>query len=258
MRALLLCTAVLSVAAPAAAQRVREADVRRSLESSEADEVGEAIVAIGANDLRRLLPALEARIRRGLTPELLTAALETITTLARPEAGAILFDLAAHRRTEVRRQAVHAIRVCKPRGAEEALARALSDMDADVRREAAVALGEIGTAASVDPLFQAFDRGIAEAGASLGAVLRPEDVGRFLEYLGRAPLSSLETALLEILGRDDMPEAKKIEVIERIEGLATVGARTLLEVFLTTLPEERATENLRRLLQAAIQRIVAQ
>jgi HEAT repeat protein len=245
-------------ASPVSAQRVREADVRRALDSSEPAEVGQAIEAIGANELRRLIPALDARIRRGLTPELLTASIETLATLARPEAGPILFELASHRRVEVRRQAVRAIRVCKPRGAEEALVRALSDMDGDVRREAAQALGEIGTAEAVDPLFRAFDRGIAEAGASLGAVVRPEDVGRLLEYLGRAPLASLETAIFEILGRENMPEAKKLEVIERIEGLATAGARTLLESYLATLADEPANANLRRVTQAAIGRINAQ
>lgn len=249
---------VLLAASPAAAQRVREADVRRGLDSSEAAEIAAAIEAIGTNQLRRLIPALEARIRRGLTPELLTIALDALVALARPESGAILFELASHRRVEVRRRAVHALRVSKPRGAEEALVRALSDMDGDVRREAAQALGEIGTAESVDPLFRAFDRGIADAGASLGAVVRPDDVGRLLEYLGRAPLASLETAIFEILAREDMPEAKKVEVIERIEGLATAGARTLLEAFLATLADEPANANLRRLTQAAIGRINVQ
>jgi len=148
----LLLGALLALAAPAEAQRARRgndalATAVQHLEATDPAEVRGAIEALGILGDARAAEPIAARIRRGLPPELLDAAIDALTVLGRPEAGPVLFELASHRRPAVRLKAVLAIAATRPRGADRALTAALADSDPAVRGAAASGLAESARAA---------------------------------------------------------------------------------------------------------------
>lgn len=238
-------TAVFAIAmllwavAPASAQNVSIAEATAHLQTNDPARIQTGIEALGLSGSARAVGPLSDRIRRGLPPELLDAALDTLAVLARPEAGPILFELSTHRRPEVRLKAIQAIAASKPRGADRALVTALSDLDPEVRSAAALGLGAVEARGSIDRLFHALDRGVTDASTSIGQLAGPSDIDRLLGYLGRIPFDALTPALNELLARRDVPSPKKLEVIARLQELATPEAKTFLEDFVASLPEPR-------------------
>jgi len=240
--------------ATAAAQDLTLAQATQMLRSTSHDEVQTAIQSLGMLGSPAAVEPLSERIRDGLAPDLLEAAIDTLTVLGRAEAGPVLFELSTHRRPEVRVRAVQAIAACRPRGADRALATALSDASPDVRSAAARGLGEIGATSAIDSLFLAFDRDVPEAGPALGRLARPEHVARILESLGRVPFDQMRTVLSELLARRDLPSRAKIDVITRLAELATAEVRSFFQEFLAAaaLP---ANDPVRRAAEDAITRI---
>jgi HEAT repeat protein len=251
---IVLCA--LLFAAPASAQRGR-AEVTQAitnLSSRDPAEVRAAIEALGvAGDARAVGPISE-RIRKGLPPDLLDAAIDALTVLGRPEAGPVLFELANHRRAAVRLKAVIAIAATHPRGADRVLAEALGDTNAQVRSAAAEGLGEISATSAIDALFHALDRRILEAAASLGRLVRATDIERFLGYLGQLPFDAITPALTEMLRREDLPARARLTIVHRLIELATPEVRTFLEQYVASLPESDRSE-LRRAAEDAIPRL---
>ncbi len=246
--------------APIGAARAQElglAEATELLATGDPDQIRMGIEALGLLGNARAVAPLEARIRRGLPPELLDVALDTLTVLARPESGPILFELSTHRRPEVRIKAVQAIVAARPRGAEPALVAALSDLDPRVRAAAAVGLGQIGARGSIEPLFHALDRGVLESSTSIGQLADAAQVERLLEYLGRLPFDAITPALNEVLARRDATERTKLDIIARLQELATPEAKTFLEDFVASLPEPRRgrRDAVRQAAEDAVQRI---
>jgi HEAT repeat protein len=224
------------------------------LSSPNRAEVEIAIQTFGLLGSPRAVDPLSQRIRDGLPPDLLESAVDTLMVLGRPEAGPVLFELLNHRRPTIRLRAVQAIAVCRPRGADRALASALADLDPLVRAEAARALGELGAASAVESLFLAFDRHVPEAAAALGRVAQAEHVARIVAYLGRVPFAEMRVLLGALLGRRDIAERAKLEVVGRVGELATPEARAFLEEITRSLPSSEAA--VRRAAEAAAARIV--
>ncbi len=100
--------------------QVRLNEAIEMLDASDADTVQLGIEALGTNGTARAVAPLSARIRRGLPPELLDMAIQTLGVLGRPEAGPVLFELTNHRRAEVRVAATEAIVPRWPRRAAAA------------------------------------------------------------------------------------------------------------------------------------------
>jgi len=209
------------------------------LQSNDPAQIRSGIEAMGLIGNRRVIDPLAARIRAGLPTELLGAAVDTLMVLSRPEAGPILFELTTHRRPEIRLKAVQAIVASEPRGADRALITALSDMDPRVRAAAALGLGERGATSAVDPLFHALDRHVTEASTAIGQIANPAQIDRLLEYLGRLRFDALTPALSEVLARDDVPRAKKLDVIAKLSELATPEVKQFLQDYVASLPEPR-------------------
>lgn len=249
--------AALAWAPAAGAQELTRDQAIELLRSTDHDQIQTGIQSIGLLGDPRAIEPLSERIRDGLAPDLLEAAIDTLTVLGRPEAGPILFELSLHRRPEVRLRAVQAIAATRPRGADRALVTSLSDSSAEVRAAAATALGELGAGASgaLDSLFLALDRGVPEAGPAIGRLARAEHVGRILEYLGRMPFTQMRAVLSAVLSRADVPARAKLDVIARLGELATPEVRTFLEEWVSDLPQGRANEPLRRAAQDTIARI---
>lgn len=238
---LLVAVAIASslTAAPGAAQRLRLADAQRMLQAGDADEVRMGIEALGTLGGNRAVAPLAARIRQGLPPDLLDMAVETLGLLGEASAGPVLFELTHHRRPEVRRAAIEAIVSCRPRGAAAALVTALGDPDPRVRASAALGLGQLGASDALDPLFHAFDRGVLEAATAIGQLADAAAVRRLAGYLGRVPFDALAPAFNEIFARRDVSEEVKLDLVGRIEELATPEVRGYLGELAEALPDGR-------------------
>ncbi len=239
--ALLAAGTALASPAGARAQRGRPnpeaAQAIEQLGATGTDEVRGAIETLGLLGDPSAVAPLSARIRRGLPPELLDAAIDALMVLGRPEAGPVLFELTSHRRPEVRARAILAIGATRPRGADRVLSAALADGDPTVRAAAATVLGELGATSAIDVLFQALDRGLPEAAVAIGRVARPADVTRFLGYLGRLPFEAVTSALREMLPRTDLAERSRLEVVHRVAELATPEVAVVLVRVASGLPD---------------------
>jgi HEAT repeat protein len=234
-----------------------------------APEVQAAIAQLASNDRMELRGAIEQlgllgdpagvtpiveRVRRGLPQDVLDAALDALTVLGRPEAGPLFIELLSHRRPAVRLKAVAGIVGCRPRGGDRALADALADSDALVRSAAAQGLGAIGATSAMDALFNAFDRRIDGAGPAIARLARPEDVERFLGYVGQLPFDVLTPALQEMLLRDELAERARLSIVHRLSELATPEVRNILSSYLAALPEGEGGQ-VRRAAEDAVRRI---
>lgn len=231
----------LAAATPAEAQRRRNnrtqlRDAVAQLDSSEPDEIRAGIEALATVGTAGAVEPLAARVRRGLPADLLDLAVETLGVLGRPEAGPVLFQLSNHRRADVRLAAVSAITACRPDGASGALVSALSDADPRVRGAAATGLGQVGARDAIDTLFLALDRGVLEAASSIGQLATDAAVTRLLTYLGRIPFDGVAPAFDEVFARDDLGDAPKLEVIARLEELATAEVRSYLSALVDSYP----------------------
>jgi len=219
------------------------------LSSSDATQVRGELEALGLSGSPRAVEPIVGRIRRGLPPDLLGVAVDTLMILGRPEAGPVLFDLMRHRRADIRLKAVQAILATLPRGHEGVLIEALNDTDPRVRGAAAEGLGSSGATRAVDALFHAMERGVPEASMAIAALARPSDVDRFLEVLGAVPFDTMTPALAEMLHRDGLADRAKIAIIHGLTELATAGVREFLEDFVNNLepddqgPVRRAAED---------------
>ena len=191
--------ALATVAVPASAQLSFE-EAQAAIDSSDAARIQTGIETIGLTGDVRGVPLIVARVRRGLPPELLESALDTLAVLGHVEAGPLLIELLSHRRASVRLRAVQALATCHPSGADRALAGALSDSSPDVRAAAATALGDVGGVSAMDQLFLALDRGVPEAGMAIARLARPADVTRLLGLVGHVPFTQMSPILADMLG----------------------------------------------------------
>lgn len=255
-----LALLVLS-AAPSGAEAQRRGRVRPEVQegvtllaSESQDEVRGGLEALGLLGDPTAVGPIAERIQRGLPPDLLEVALDTLMILGRPEAGPVLFQMMSHRRPNIRAKAVQAIVATRPRGADGALIAALSDTDPTVRSAAAEGLGTLGAVSGLDPLFHALDRSVPEAALAIAQIARPAEVERFLGYLGRAPFDSMTPALSEMLLRADLAARAKLAIIHRLTELATPEVRQFLIDFVAAL-EPSSEPQVRRAAEDAIPRI---
>jgi len=256
-RAPVIALLVLGVASQAAAQRRGSSELNEGVERLDADsptEVRAGLEQLGLLGNPGAVEPISERIRRGLPPELLGVAVDTLMILGRPQAGPVLFELMSHRRAPIRFKAVQAVVACRPRGAERALSEALSDSDATVRGAAAEGLGTMGAHGAVDALFLAMERHVPEAPLAIAQVARPADVDRFLEQLGRMPFSEVTTALSEMIHREDLAARSKLAIVHRLTELATAEVRQFLEELVANAGEN-VPENVLRAARDAIPRI---
>lgn len=228
MRSPLLAAAlVLGLAGTASAQNLDAAVAR--LGAADLDQVRGALEELGLLGNPRAVDPIAARIRRGLPPEVLGVAVDTLMILGRPQAGPVLAELMGHRRPDIRLKAVQAVVACRPPGAERVLVDALSDTDAAVRGAAAEGLGTLRARGGVDALFHAMERRVPEAPAAIALVAQARDVERFLGLVGRVAFAELTSALETMLRRPDLAASAKLPIIHRLSELATPEVRSFFE-----------------------------
>jgi HEAT repeats len=221
-----------AAAKPAAAKRAKTnpqvEQAKALLASGDHDSIETGIQSLGLLGTADAVAPLVERVRAGLAPDLLDTAIVTLMALGQPSAAPVLFDLASHRRPEVRLRAIEAIVALAPKGAEEVLRTALSDQNPQVRSAAALGLGEIKAVGSVDLLFRALDHGNFEASTSIGKLVPREQIPRMLDYLGKTPLQSLGPALGEVLQRKDIGERDKLAIVSRLQDVGTPEVKSYL------------------------------
>ena len=211
------------------------------------DELTALIEQVGLRGRPADVAALSGRILDGLPPERLARAIEALRAAGRKEAAPAIERLLRHRRPEVRLGAVHLVVACRPAKAPAWLLEALDDSDPRVRGAAAEAIGELRVARAVPVLFQALDRGMLEAAVPLGRLVGADGVQRLLGYLGRVPFEAFGPALTELVARRDLPVGVRLEVLHRLESMATADAKGLLQAIAAALPGKGAdVERLRR------------
>ncbi|MET0340028.1 MAG: HEAT repeat domain-containing protein [Polyangiales bacterium] len=226
-------------------------EVSAMLSSHEADQVRTALERAALLPPKQVLPAVEARVREGLTPVLLDVAIDTVLLLNDPSAGSLLDDLTRHRRPAVRRRALDAVAQLRVRGAEALLARGVDDQDADVRSTAVDGLGAIGARGSFALVLRAHEMGVEGSALALGRLADPTQVGRLLDLVGERPLEALVPMIDALFARRDLPDADKLRMVERLAEVGTDPARNLLAEQLKKLPAQSSAKLKQALAEAA-------
>lgn len=243
-----------AAAAGAKGARTKTNALSLLLASDNPDEVRLGIESAASKPGPQTLPLLVQRVRAGLPPELLSAAIDALTALGDPQAGELLVELSQHRRTPVRVQALAALTVLRARVAEAALIAALSDSEAQVRDAAAQGLAEVGTKLSLPPLFKALERGVPSAAVAIGKLAEPSTLPRITAYFGRTSFLNLAPILDAIFMRKDLPQDVKLSLIDAIVKNGSTEARAYLESIHGKLPED-APPRLRQALADALPRM---
>jgi hypothetical protein len=176
----------------------------------------------------------------GVEPAVAQAGLEALATLGRPEGVAAVQRYLVHRRALLRRHAVIAARGIRGEALVRDVEGRLSDVDADVRIEAARCLGVIGDVDAMATLWRAVERDLAlgmqrgvnsltAAGtAVLGARGSAADLDRLGALAGRVPVNVIGPGIRAALLRNDIAAEAKLRAIRAVAALSTQEARTFL------------------------------
>jgi HEAT repeat protein len=224
------------------------------LQSANSDDVLNAIDQLSVIDDPRVVPPIVAMIRAGQTDTITERAIEALRGLAAPSSLDCLAELTHHRRAAVRRRAYLAIAAIHDPRARGLLEQGLRDSDRNVRGEAADQLGRTGARASLDLLFRAFDRGVVEAAAAIGRLGDSASVERFDEHLGHAPLSVMLSGYEQFLGRTDIDEDTKVDIVGRLGEVSGRTVREFLGQYLLTF-SARDRSRLRTVVSQTLARI---
>ena len=242
---------------PKARPKVSVEEIAVMLSSTQEDELRTALETAATLHAADVMPLLEDRVRAGLSRDLLQVALDSLQLLDDKSATSLLSDLALHRRPEVRARVLEVIGSLKAVHLESVLVRGLHDLDANVQKAAASALAESGARASVPVLEKALERGIEPAGAALGKLAKPDELGHLLDYVGRLPLASVTPMLSALLSRRDLGEADKLRAVTKVTTLPGDDAVNGSEALLQELPSD-ASPRVKRALSEAIEKGNAQ
>jgi HEAT repeat protein len=245
---------------PSLAQQARRAtateirDAIAKLQSQNMDEVRDAIQFLGVSEAPTAVDPLVTLLRTG-PPDIYTEAIvEALGSLARPQALPVLLDYLRHRRVNVRTKVVDAIAAIRDPRVRPALEQGLRDSDPRVRGAAALALGRTAATASLPVLFRAFDRGVPEAAVAIGQLGNAASSEQLLGFLGQRPLPLLLPGFKEFMARRDFPEPAKLHVVEKLLELSGPQVKRFLISFVGTLPENDRSR-VRQAAEEAIRRI---
>jgi HEAT repeat protein len=229
-------------------------EVAVMLGSPSDDEVRMALESAPSLRNRQATPLIIERVRSGLKPALLLAAVDALGALGDPRAAELLAQLTRHRRPQVRVRAVLALAALKTEATEPALVRALSDPAEEVRDAAADGLALAGAKHALAPLFQAFDRGVGRAGPAIGELAEPSVLPRITSYFGRVSFVGLEPMLDALFLRRNLSEETKLGLVQSIAKQGDAGARGYLEGLGEKLPAD-APAGLRRSITETVARM---
>jgi len=210
--------------------------LQAQLASPDAATVKSALDAAALAPTPAAVTAIGARIREGLPPDLLDAAIDALGIMHRPDAAPILAQLVSHRRAAVRKRAIEAIAVARATGATSALVGALDDVDPTVRGAAATSLTLLRAVAALPQLFEAYERGVPEAASAVGQLARQSQLPRILAGIGTRDFALVSRALDVLLHRDDITIQAKREIVTTLSEHDTAEVRRFFQQIAAPLP----------------------
>lgn len=169
--------------------------------------------------------AVVARLRRGLPPQLIEAAIDDLVLLNRAVVGAALLELTQHRRIQIRIKAMQALGALRQRSAQAALLYALDDPSSEVRSAAVAALAVVGNARALPALLTAADRDVPGAWHAIGSLAGAREVKTVLQRAQPADLMLIRPALDAMLSRKDLPLEARVRLVQQVAALGSPSAR---------------------------------
>lgn len=237
-----------------ASQEVPE-ELSARLNGQDVDDVVNAVREVADLGGSSATNALMELLRAGPPDAVTAAAIEGLGALSDTDSIDLLAEYARHRRPEVRVLALQSLSAMSDSRVEAVLTDSLRDSSAEVRSTAAVALGQGGYEDSVPVLFQAFERGVTEACASIGKLGDADAAERLTSFLGRGDLTTLLEGLGEFLARSNFDMDAKLRIVEQLLELAGPEVRRFLVSQVAELPNNSSTRRLRQAMQDAIAQI---
>ena len=180
--------------------------------------------------------ALVARLRRGLPPQLIEAAIDSLVLLNRPVVGPALLELTQHRRIQIRIKAMEAIAALRQRSAQAALLYALDDPSSEVRSAAVDALASVGNARALPALLTAADRDVPGAWHAIGSLAGPNDWKAILARAEQSDVMIVRPALDVYVARKDVPVEARARAVQQVAALGSPSARACVADWLAAYP----------------------
>jgi HEAT repeat protein len=184
-----------------------------------------SLVELGGEDAAQ---AVVARLRRGLPPQLIEAAIDTLVLLGRPSLAPPLLELTQHRRIQIRIKAMQALASLKMKSAQSALLYALDDPSSEVRTAAVEALASLGNARALPALYTAAERGVPGAWEAVGQIATAADFKTLVSRAQRDDAMVGRPALDTLMARANLPLDAKLKLVQQVAGLGTPSARAVL------------------------------
>jgi len=207
------------------------------LHSTNPDEVRAAIDQLTVISDAQCVPPIAELLRTGQPDAVTDRALDALRAIHHPSSIEVLTEFTHHRRASARRRAYRALAAIEDRRIPTLIEAGLRDSDREVRSAAALALGTMGSRASLDLLFRAFDRGVIEAATAIGQLGNAASVERFDAYLGRVPLSVMLGGYESYLRRADINEETKIGIVTRLGEVSGHQVREFLASYAGTFSD---------------------
>lgn len=231
------------------------ASAKQALESADPSQVREALETLaGSAGGENVANAVVARLRRGLPPQLIEQAIDTLVLLDKPSAGPALLELTQHRRMQIRVKAIAALAALHVRNAQSALLYALDDPSGEVRSSAVHALAQIGNTRALPALLTAAERGVPGAWQAGAQLVPAGSAKQFFERASKADVVELRAALDTLLARQNLPLEVKLRTVAWVRERGTVAARACLLDWLAALPV-KAQPSMRTALLKAVEDI---
>ncbi|MDD5308121.1 MAG: HEAT repeat domain-containing protein [Deltaproteobacteria bacterium] len=251
--------AAVGKAAGTASSAIGKQDVRDAifkLKSPNPEEVLSSVQILAASGSKDAVNPLTDLLLSGPRDDITNAIITALGSIGDRASVDVLISYLNHRRPDARVVAIMAIEGYKEAKVTSALEGALRDSDVQVRSTAAMALGKRGSKGSVPILFQAFDRGVADAAIAIGQIGSPADAQRLAGYLGKNDVKLLLPGFDEFLRRADFAEPDKIKILDRLFELAGPDVRRFAVAYKASFPQ--GTEEDKSLLYKKVCQMVRQ
>jgi hypothetical protein len=229
--------------APAAGAKLDTARLKRALETG--DEPAKiAALAELAQAPKAMAPQASTLVgellSRGASVAVLEKALETAQKLAQPSSSPAIVPYVRHRNPVIRRAAANALASTGGPAAVTALRALLRANDPAMRRLAASALAGLGATEAVEDLFLVLGKDVPGGALAIGQLCKPSECQRLVDMLGKLPMDIMLSGLEPLLLRPDseIPEAFKLELLERLRKLQTEMVSVFLRTVLARFPKD--------------------
>lgn len=222
----------------AAPKKPKALSALAGLDASDPEAVQHAIEQAARLKTTKAAKALADRVRQGLPPTLLPAAIDALTAIRKPPAQQALAQLLYHRNPEVRAKAAQSLAEQKAPGAANQLSALLDDPNAKVREAAVNGLSLLGPDSNMPRLLTAASLGDAAAATVAAEKARPTHSSSVASLLS-APLKGPWASCIEkLIRREDWPVKDRVSLAAKLLESKTPGSSTIVEQLVSQLDPE--------------------